>query len=70
MSGIKELYLNVAEGLGVSPAQLLNQINGSQPDKEWAEHTTLHVGNPSLNCTFCLQNVEFPESDEMEDYAD
>jgi hypothetical protein len=67
MGIMNRLEVEIAEGLGVSPTQLLSQINSSELDKDWQEHTTLHVGHPSANCSFCLQDADEPDPiDEMD----
>jgi hypothetical protein len=69
--------LEIAEQLGVSPAKLLEQLNQdiasreavervnhlNMVDEEWVEHTTVHVGHPSVNCSFCVQDADEPESE-------
>jgi hypothetical protein len=85
MGIMNRLEQEIAEQLGVSPAQLLEQLNRDIRGREaverinhmnmlveeWEEHTTLHVGHPSVNCSFCVQDADEPDTgvNEEEEYA-
>ena len=55
-------------GIG-SVSQLLNSAMGDAP-VEWLEHRTLHMGHPSVNCSFCVQDADEPEMEVLDDGED
>ena len=63
MGNMNMLQVEIAEALGVSPSQLLTQLNNDVAHKEWLEHRVIHSTSPSVNCHFCVQDAEWPEED-------
>jgi hypothetical protein len=57
MGNMNGLQLDIAEGLGMSPAQLLEDVNKGV-DREWLQHKALHSTGPSMNCHYCVDNME------------
>ncbi len=66
MSEVKNRVFALAEQLAMSPAQLLNEINGGMPGA-WRFHRANHSLSPSPNCDYCVQDADIPSDMEVLD---